>query len=124
MGLYFFCSYLPAARLDEGRKGRLLEIVAAAGPIDWEDRGYVSPEECKDEMVSAVEYVYGLPNRETVVIMFPGAAYPFVLTGGMSTNDPPTDGYVMFEALWRVPGAIEQLAIWAQEDLQADKETK
>jgi len=116
MGETLFFDYIPAAKLDESRKRRLRAIVAAAEPVDWEDRGYESAQDCRDEMVTAVEYLDKLPTKETLVIVFPEAAYPVVVTGGMASCDPPTEAYEKFNVLWHVVGLIEQLAIWAKED--------
>ena len=43
MGADFMCCYVPAAKIDEHRKQRLLEIVAGEQPREWVDYGYDSP---------------------------------------------------------------------------------
>ena len=121
MGADFICAYVPVARLEENRKRRLLDIVAAEVPFAW-DEGYDNPEDCRDAVAAAVEYLAGLPNRQTAVVNFPGADYPVLLTGGMSYGDVPTDAFEQLEVLiLHAPVVIEQLVHWAKEDRQAEE---
>ena len=117
MGADFICCYIPAAKIDEDRKRRLLEIAAAEEPRDWEDSHYESAEDYGKAIAAAVEYLAGLPNRETVVIDFPGAEYPALLTGGMSWGDTPTDAFDHFDViLVHAPAVVELLERWARQD--------
>ena len=73
MSVMFFCEYVPEVTVDEDRQARLMDIAKAEEPLDWEDDGYDTLEDCRAAVAGAVAYLAEVPNIETQRIDIPGA---------------------------------------------------
>ncbi len=115
MGLMMCAAGVPDARIDEARKSTLLKIVAEL-PDDFFDRDEHVVRRRAD-LEDAVEFLtIARRSREVTEFLVPGAGYDLLVTGGMSTGDPPTDAYVLFDYVWHCKKLYEQIEEWAKED--------
>jgi hypothetical protein len=119
MGADFTYAIIPLCKLTPERREEATNLIANGqlreGCCDSDD-----PEDVKDErdrvQVALDDYLSFLDSRDTCVLQLKGTP-KYLITGGMSWGDSPTDTYDAFLSLENIEGLWDLLEQWAREDM-------
>ena len=125
MGADFLFQILPLAKLDDERKAELHKLFESLTEQDIADlrdsvfRDDGTREELIAEMDDQVlQYDQCRDHRDCGTLYLEGRW--FILSGGMSWGDDPTDSYRTLEVLATIPGVWQQLQLWSRDDVIAN----
>ena len=127
MGADFIYAVLPKCELTEERKGVLLNLVDAMKMEDFEDdledggngEGLEKKKDILEAAVDSYAFHSSGNGREVGELLLKGGMY--ILTGGMSWGDAPTDAWDDFYSLGFIPNIWGLLESWMEEDVSQGK---
>lgn len=121
MGADFIFQILPLAKLDDKRREQFkkqIDALTLDQLIEMRDSvfpGDDSAEDIKESLANVLdEYSDLMDRRDCGCLTLHGCQ--FILTGGMSWGDDPTNSHRTMEILSQIPGAWELLEAWSVED--------
>lgn len=116
MGADLILATVPACGLDEDRMAKLNAIIEALPDDDCPD--YVDDiEDWRGRLADALECM-NAGRRDVAELDFRSVDYPFLISGGMSWGDDPTDACAAFGVIGECQPLAEQLEAWAKEDAE------
>lgn len=128
MGMEFWITSLPAAKMTAERQAELHKIVDNLDDVDipWCLEERIEDEEegwCPREVLH--EHVESLPNpycrRDTTTRFLPKIPYPLIFTGGIAYGEEPNE---IFDPMWTVEQCVpvyDKLEEWAIKDQHSDE---
>lgn len=119
MGADFIFAVLPHCNLTPGREAKALNHISTCE--NWDDSGYLEVEEMRKLAAEAIkEYPSFAGRRDTG--LFSAGYLPnslryisYIITGGMSWGDSPTESYDQFNHIEACDGLWAMLLKWAKE---------
>ena len=126
MGADFFAVFLPHCELTPVRKAAAIALIDGLVKGDFsEGLGYSQDntvQECREEAKNSLEEYSSLSlRRDTGFASFHG--FDYLVTGGMSWGDTPTDACDIFYAL-AIDVLWDQFEKWMEEDVEKRRVAK
>ena len=118
MGADMILSILPKCNYSDGRKATLFDIVNDTTDDEFKDMNALHAEtvdDCKKELKARIEEYFDLPGRRDVCELYLEGTY-WLVSGGLSWGDLPTDAMETMTPLEEFGSIWEQLEIWSKKD--------
>ena len=118
MGADFLFHLMPWCELTNERQARLITAIESITEEEFLDIEFYVAEDLENLHVTLTDYALDYLNwagrRDVGCFHIENIAY--LLTGGMSHGDSPTDAFDMFMAMAAVPRIYDLILVWAEED--------